>query len=126
MSGSGGFLGVPRFPRCDVDLPSSFVIGDVFNFSVPREQSQNSFGSEGYNDSPIGKDRMEQRVFMFILLVVSAERVCVEIFIVLHVVLSGILLASILLDQGLFSVFLEVLQILIDNLFWSRALNRTL
>ena len=42
-------------------------------------------------------------------------------FLVSHVVLSGILLASILSDQGLFSVFSEVLQILIDNLFWSRA-----
>ena len=78
--GSGGFLGVSRFPRCDVDLPPSFVIGDMFDFSVLREQSQNSFGSEGYIDSPIGKDRMEQRVFMFTSSGLSAERVCVEFF----------------------------------------------
>ena len=31
-------------------------------------------------DRPIGKDRMEHRVFMFILSAVSAEPVCVEFF----------------------------------------------
>ena len=45
--GSGGFLGVSRFPRRDVVLLLSFVIGDVFGFSISREQSQNCFGSEG-------------------------------------------------------------------------------
>ena len=71
---------MPRFPRCDVDLPSYFVIGDVFDFLVPREQSQNSFISEGYIDRPIGRDRMENRVFVFILSAVSAELVCAEFF----------------------------------------------
>ena len=47
LFGSGSFFGVSRFPRRDVVLPPSFVIHDVFDFSIPREQSQNSFGSEG-------------------------------------------------------------------------------
>ena len=59
---------------------------------------------------------------MFISSAVSAEPVCVE-FLVSHVVLSGILLALILSDRGPFSVFLEVLKILIHNLCWSRAVG---
>ena len=47
LFGSGGFLGVSCFPQRDVVFPPSFVIGDVFDFSLPQEQSQNSFGSEG-------------------------------------------------------------------------------
>ena len=43
--------------------------------------------------------------------------------VVLHVVLCGNLLLSIFLDQESFSVFSEWLKILIDNLFWSRAVG---
>ena len=59
---------------------------------------------------------------MFILSVVSAERVCVEFFSFARGSIRDFIGVD-TFGSGAFSVFLEVLQILIDNLFWSRAVE---
>ena len=67
----------------------------------------------------IGKSKESQCLFCW----VCQRHVCGLVLLVLHVVLSGIFLASVLLDQGLSSVFLELLQILIGNNFGRRAVG---
>ena len=59
---------------------------------------------------------------MFISSVVSAERVCVEFFSFARGSIRDFIGVD-TFGSGAFSVFLEVLQILIDNLFWSRAVG---
>ena len=63
------------------------------------------------------------RESLYLFRQVYQQHMCRLVLLVLHVVLLGFLLALALSDQGLSSVFLELLQILIGNNFGRRAVG---
>ena len=63
------------------------------------------------------------RESLYLFRQVYQQHMCRLVLLVLHVVLLGFLLALALSDQGLSSVFLELLQILIGNHLRRRAVG---